>query len=306
MKRKLFYRFLPIIISLPCFSQVGIRTTSPNLTLSIINSDTGIQHNAANKISIVANTKNAITVDQANVGINNLNPTNILDVEANSEFLRISNLKQTTNPTNVLAYPIVQNPTNSEVGYVDASNVYFGAQAMRLVVNEDQNIFGSSYNYHAQALRFKYNPQSGTPAVSGFSNFFNDINGSQFLYNQTLPAGNGTEARTTDQIILPAGVYRITVKLTSNFGGQNKNNSIDLKLSVNNDEYSFANGVSYGDGNSDKTGYFCETVNLNATSKIDFLYVKQTGANDATSVSKVHINSVDNVMRSIILVERLK
>lgn len=303
IKKLLLVAFLATMLKIA--AQVGIGTTSPNLTLSIKNSNTGIQHVATNKLSVVANNLNAITVDLANVGINNVNPTKILDVDANNNFLRISNLTETPNVANTLPYPIMQNPDNGETGFLDDVNVYFGSQAMRFVVNEDQNVWGNSYNYNEIPVRFKYNPQSTTPNVNGYLNFYNDIPGSSFLYSQVLSAGNGTPARTTDQIQLPKGIYRITVKLTSKFTGHDKNNSIDIKLSVNNGEYSFANGVNYGDGNEGKTGYFCETVNLNATSKVDFLYVKQTGPNTANSVSTLITNPADNVMRSIIIIERL-
>lgn len=306
MLKKLF--FLGIIGIIPkMFGQnVGIGTTSPNVTLSIKNSGTGIQFISDDKIAVETNNLQRITVDHANVGINNTSPAKILDVDAGNNFLRVTNLASTSSASNVLSYPIMQDPATSDVGFLDNSLVYIGGQTMRLVVTETSNIWGSSYNYNELPVRLKYNPQSGTPTVNGFENYFNDISGSAILYNQNLPAGNGTVARTTDQIQLPKGIYRITMRLTSKFAGHDKNNSIDLKLSVNNGEYSFANGANYGDGNEYKTGYFCETVILSANSTVDFIYVKQTGPNNANSVSNLFVNGSDNVMRSIIMIERLR
>ena len=309
MKKRIL-SMLVVVCAIPnAYSQagVGIGTTSPALTLSIKDSNTGIQHNNANKISIVSNSANAITIDQANIGINNINPTKILDVDAGNDYIRITNLLSVFNPNSFLPYPLKQNPANGESGFIDDANVYIGAQVMRLVVKPDVNIAGSSYGIVETPLRFQFNPQSSTPnAPASTPNYINDINGSSFLYGQNLAAGNGTLARTTDQIQLPAGVYRITLKLVSSFTGHNKNNSIDIKLSVNNGEYSFANGVNYGDGNQLKTGYFAETVNLSTPSKLDFIYVKQSGPNSASSQSNLSPYYSDNVMRSIILIERLK
>ncbi|WP_379969589.1 hypothetical protein [Epilithonimonas sp. UC225_85] len=289
------------------YTQVGIGTSNPALTMSIKDNSTGIQHHSSNKISIVSNSTNAITVDQANVGINNVNPTKILDVDAGNNFLRISNLLSVPNPNPFLPYPLKQNPLNGESGYIDDANVYVGGQVMRIVVKPDVNIAGNSFSLVETPVRFEFNPQSATPdAPAATPNYINNITGSSFLYGQSLAAGNGTLARTTDQIQLPAGVYRITLKLVSNFTGHHKNNSIDIKLSVNNGEYSFANGVNYGDGNQLKTGYFTETVNLSSPSKLDFIYVKQTGPNSTSSQSNLSPYYSDNVMRSIILIERLK
>lgn len=295
-----------------CYSQnIGIGNTDPNITIAIKDNSTGLQYHSENKISIVTNAVNRITVDDTNVGINNLSPSKILDIDANNNYLRVSNLAQNSNLSNTLINPIMQNSSNAEVGYLDDINVYIESQTMRMVIREDQNIWGRSSLNKEHPVRLKYNPENTTPNVNGFQNYFNDVSGSSILFNQNAPSGNGVPARTTDQIKLPAGVYRITLRITSSFLAHDNNNSIDIKLAVNNNEYSFANGVNYGEGNTHKTGFFTETVNLNTESVIDFLYVKQTGSDNQTSGSynsdsNLYINAADNIMRSILMIERLK
>ncbi|MCU7613225.1 hypothetical protein N0B16_02150 [Chryseobacterium sp. GMJ5] len=284
------------------FAQVGINTTDPKLLLSIGDSNTGFSNPANDKISTLTANADRLTVDGKYVGIHNVNPTKILDINAGNKFLRIENLANVASVNNQLAYPLKHNPADGTLGYLNNSNVYTGIQTLRIVVNETQNIAGNSTTIQETPLTLK----SVNSTINGFSNFFNDISGSAILYAQNLPAGNGTSARTTDQIQLPAGVYRIMVKLTGRFSAHHKNNSLDIKLAVDNNEYSFANGVNYGDGTAYKTGYFMETVNLLQTSKLDFTYVKQTGANNAGSNSSLFPDSGDHAVRSIITIERLK
>lgn len=311
MKKNIKFLITLVFANL-CYSQnIGIGNTDPKITIAIKDNSTGIQYHSEDKISIVTNAGNRITIDEANVGINNISPTKILDINAGNNYLRIDDLAQNSNTSNTLINPIMQNSSNSEVGYLDNNNVYFESQTMRMVIKEDQNIWGRSSFNKEHSVRLKYNPESTTPSVNGFQNYFNDVSGSSILFDQNAPSGNGVPARTTDQIKLPAGVYRITLRITSRFLAHDNNNSIDIKLAVNNNEYSFANGVNYGEGNTHKTGFFTETVNLNTESVLDFLYVKQTGSDNQTSGSynsdsNLYINASDNVMRSILLIERLK
>lgn len=311
MKKNIKFLITLVFANL-CYSQnIGIGNTDPKITIAIKDNSTGIQYHSEDKISIVTNAGNRITIDEANVGINNISPTKILDINAGNNYLRIDDLAKNSNTSNTLINPIMQNSSNSEVGYLDNNNVYFESQTMRMVIKEDQNIWGRSSFNKEHSVRLKYNPENTTPSVNGFQNYFNDVSGSSILFDQNAPLGNGVPARTTDQIKLPAGVYRITLRITSRFLAHDNNNSIDIKLAVNNNEYSFANGVNYGEGNTHKTGFFTETVNLNTESVIDFLYVKQTGSDNQTSGSynsdsNLYINASDNVMRSILLIERLK
>lgn len=108
-------------------------------------------------------------------------------------------------------------------------------QSIRIGLN-NQGLGANAFN----AYRFNQAnsaAEMGTGAFGG-QNYINTIAGSSFEENVALPAGSGTSARTTDRIILPAGIYKITGTVVGIFNGNASANYLDFEVNVDNTAYS--------------------------------------------------------------------
>ncbi|MFP3570295.1 hypothetical protein, partial [Paraburkholderia sp. SIMBA_030] len=83
-------------------------------------------------------------------------------------------------------------------------------------------------------------------------------------------AGQGSVARTTDQITLQPGVYKLQVRLVGNFANASASNTLFLKAIVNNNEYSLINAAI--NSNLTSVFYFDDYINITGASAqtVDF------------------------------------
>jgi hypothetical protein len=326
---KYFKFFKSIVIVVICLfsslmmGQIGINTTTPQISLAISDTNfpnennTGFHLTSTNNLAIFTEGNNRMHFNLNGIGINQNNPEYILDINANNQPIRFQNLPEL-------------NPTTFE--FLVVSNSFFGpdivgkrtipslnSQYMRFGLN-DFNIprpceFGDCGGIPLQkewAVRFDNNNEASEMgnAPNGNPNFHNSIVGAYFLENATVTAGNGTPARTTDRISLPAGVYRLTLRYAGLFETDNANNHLDLKVIVNNHEYSFANSIISGNGTSIKTGSAVETLVLNQESILDFTFVResplnQNFANYILSLPRIGSGSTFTY-NSTVLIEKLQ
>ncbi|GAB3741196.1 hypothetical protein [Spirosoma lituiforme] len=173
-------------------------------------------------------------------------------------------------------------------------------QYMRIGLNNN------TYTAGLQApLRFSNNNSAAEMvlAPNGAENFVNTIEGASFSEGVSLSAGQGTPVRTTDQIVLPAGLFRITLRLTGYFAAASDNNVASVKIAVNNNEYSFAEGVVSGTTSISTTGTIVDYLNLQTTQTVDLLLI--VGGNNFTPVTRMSPGT-GQAYRSLIMIERLK
>lgn len=305
MKSKYLISCLILFYSIKINAQIGINTTTPNIDLAIVDSNTGFNRTTANRLAVLTNNVERIIIDNDHVGINVNSPTYKFEIDTkmpdNTDgYLKISTV--TTGDSTENSFLVIEN-TTGELGY-KIINSHAG-QFMRIGINNE--LITTSPNQ--QALRFNshYTPNQMGNSPSGTLNYQNTIAGATFNIGQSLSAGAGTIDRTTDQINLPKGVYRITIKFTGHFNGANDHNHLDIKIIVNNNEYSFANCVISGNGNTNvkKSGIAVETIVLEQPESIDFTFVRDVAHNTITPMPRKTIGS-NYVYESYILIEKLQ
>ena len=258
-------------------------------------------------------TGNGIYVTSANnVGIGTNSPARVLDVVTGGNPIRVESLPFF--PATSSGYGLIMD-TNGDIW--QSSSVSVAAQVMRIGINGQASQTGSSCSSFCgtctqeNPLRFSsYTTSSGMGNdPTGAPNFLNSIIGATFSVSVSASAGNGASARTTDQINLPAGEYRVTVRLCADFYYTETYspyvNTLDIKCIVNNNEFAYAYGIiSNTQGNVYTTGMFDEIINLTSTSTLDFTTLP-TGS-CAYIQDKASPGGGGNSFRSIITVERLK
>jgi hypothetical protein len=230
---------------------------------------------------------------QSGVGIGVPLPQKRLHVDANNDFLRIDNLSQVSNTNN---YLVIDGSGN--VGKTTVENV--AGQVIRLGFN------GNTYNAGSEgALRFSLHNSAAdmSNAPNGAANFINTISNAVVGENTNLGAGSGTSARQTDQLTLPAGVYRVTLRLCGNFGAGDGGNSAFVKFIVNNNEYSFVYTLTNPNSNVTHVEV-SDYINLTgASSTLDFTF--SPFVNNFTVAARGAAGSGQSY-RSLLLVERLR
>ena len=192
------------------------------------------------------------------------------------------------------------------------------SQVMRIGVDGQASQTSSSCSGYCgtcnqeNALRFdSYVTAAGMGnAPTGSPNFLNSITGSGINTGVSVAAGGGIPARTTDQIILPAGQYRVIVRLCADFyyGATSAPymSTLDFKCVVNNSEFAFSQGLlSNPQGNVYTTGTFNEIIDLtSASNTLDFTTVPNGSCAYITDMASP--TGGGNSFRSIITIERLK
>lgn len=249
---------------------------------------------AVNAFSVDGTT---LSVDAANnkVGIGTATPSQPLDVNANSNPLQISDLAVL--PSNTTSNSIV----------IDSSG--------KVYKNSTQNVEGQIMRYPLTGGAVSNNTESPirltatqSLAPNNAENLINTIIGGSITSNVAAPSGgtgSGTTARTTEQITLPAGIYKIEVRLIGYFATANSLNHMWVKAIVNNKEYSvqpFSSNTS-GDQYLGTGFVFSDYINLPSQSTLDFTILADR--NNFTIVSS-QSPGTGTSYRSLVLVQRLK
>lgn len=299
MKIKYILTFIIGFSSIIANAQVGIYKSPyanpPKITLAIGDDDTGINWNSTNNISLVTNNTPKITINSSgNVGINETNPLYKLDVNANNDALRISNIKAILT-TELKKFLVINNAT-SEVGV--KTNPSSVGQFIRLPFVDTIYNAGNITDFDFTAINDN--------APNGAANVINTIEGSTI-----------NDAANT--ITLQEGIYSINLKVTGIFKGQNTSNSVSVYFLVNGNLYTFQPGVVYGNSgeNADgfnngeptdtrKTGYLQEILVVpNSGATISFKLEVQNN-NFRVYKSFIPVNSTGNSSRTVLTVNRLR
>ncbi|MFP3595578.1 hypothetical protein [Chryseobacterium sp. SIMBA_029] len=231
-----------------------------------------------------------------NVGIGTSLPQRPLHVNANTGPVRFENLATLAAGTSASGLVIDGN------GDIYKNNsVSVEGQILRIGLN------GTTYSSGTQAaLRFNANDDATEMgnAPNAAPNFINTIVGATISEGVSPGAGtNGSFTRTTDQINLPPGVYKVQVRLVGSFALASANNNIFIKAIVNNNEYSIINGSN----NSSQTSvyYFDDYINITGATSQTLDFSVQPGNSNFT-VSSSASPGTGNSYRSLILIQRLR
>ena len=237
------------------------------------------------------NTQVVIT-DNGNLGINITNPTKRLEINAatpgnSTDVLRIKNLA--TPSVNVITSTL-QIDSEGNVGRKSEENVE--GQILRLPLKSFSVTTG---NLHGIRI-----DQSTLNAPNGASNVINMITNSS-EYEYTYPNTNVI----TDRIRLPAGIYRIEVKILGNFSAASTQNSIKLKTQVNGLEYSSQDfGSNTNTSGQRYTGFVAtDLIKLETNSELDFII--ESLQNNFNLIGAVGIGGGSSY-RSLLLIQRIK
>lgn len=229
-----------------------------------------------------------------NVGIGTSTPARRLHVNANSSAVRFESLA--TLPTNTAATGLVID-TNGDI--YKNNTVSVEGQILRIGLN------AVTYTTTGEVgLRFNSNDSTAEMgnAPNSAPNFINTIVGATINDGVTATAGQGSPARTADQILLQPGIYKIQVRLVGNFAATSSLNNLFLKSIVNNNEYSLVNFTN--NSNQTTTYYFDDFINITgAAQTVDFTILP--GTNTFTTASS-QSPSTGNSYRSLILIQRLR
>ncbi len=236
-----------------------------------------------------------------NVGIGTTGvPAKRLHVDASNDVLRIDNLAQVSATNN---YLVIDGSGN--VGKTTVENV--SGQVIRLGFNGGDYFENTTTPAAAErGLRFDQHSSAAlmSNAPNGAPNFINTITGATLALNQGVAAGNGTRARTTDQVTLPAGVYRVTVRLNGSYFGGNGSPTAFVKFIVNNNEYSFVDALTPAGSGIVTHAEVSDYLNLTATSTVDFALRPLRNFN---LIDRLSPNaSTDYSYRSLLLIERVR
>jgi len=251
---------------------------------------------AVNAFSVDGTT---LSVDAANnrIGIGTAAPARPLHVDAASNPLRFQNLAAL--PTGTAASTVVID-TNGDIYRNTTASIE--GQIIRIGLNALIYTAGAEVG-----LRFNDNDSAAEMgnAPNGAPNFINSIVGASIVDGVSAPAGNGSPARTTDQITLPTGVYKIQLRLVGNFPtAANANNSVVIKCIVGNNEYSLIN-VAIPNTSTSTTHYFEDYVNISAaTQTLDFNLAPST--NNYATADKAQPAGGGNSYRSLLTIQRIK
>ncbi|AWI26429.1 hypothetical protein [Flavobacterium pallidum] len=235
-----------------------------------------------------------------NIGIGKNNPTKRLDIDANNDFIRIEKLASKN--TSLKTYYAVVDAGTGEIGMSQVENV--AGQIMRIGIDD-----GITYSSTEKALRFKDNNDA---TEMGSVNFINSITGSSFTEG-------GSASTDKDLINLPAGTYRVTLKVNyiSDAGSIlqiGTSNSLSFKIILNNAEYSkhYTSFITTGilgigllSGGSVNEFVITDYIQLSSASSLYFATKREAGTQNYSIYEKETISGT-NSYRSIIMVERLR
>lgn len=243
---------------------------------------------AVNAFSVDGTT---LSVDATNhrVGIGTTSPTLRLDVNAN----------------------------NAAIGFRSLATLPTGTSSRGLVVDGSGNVFqNNSVSVEGQIMRIPINGMTITAtespiilndaandAPNGSSNVINTVVNGQLGASTSITANNGAPTRTTRQIMLDAGVYKVEVRLVGVFAAESRDNTFFVKAIVNNREYSLSD---FSTNSRINAGYlFSDYVIMNSRQPLDFT-VQRGGSSNNFSVASSASPGVGNSLRSMVLVQRLR
>ncbi|MCT2406237.1 hypothetical protein NZD88_01540 [Chryseobacterium antibioticum] len=154
-----------------------------------------------------------------------------------------------------------------------------------------------------QPIRFDANNSAAEMgnAPNAAPNFINTIVGATIAEGVNAIAGAGTPARTTDQISLQPGVYKIQLRLVASMSSSSV---FSLKAVVNNNEYTLVQGANNSSNSS--VYYLDDLINITGTTPqtVDFLVGPPTFGNLVIASSAGAGGG--NSYRSIIMIQRLR
>ena len=231
-----------------------------------------------------ANTQVVVT-DEGNLGINVENPTKRLEINASTpnnttDVLRITNL---ATPSVSTITSTLQIDSQGNVGKKSEENVE--GQILRLPL---KNLNTNSGN--TNTIEFDLEVSS---APNNANNFINMITASEIN-------------DITNEIKLPAGIYKYEVKIIGSFNAASTDNSIALTTLVNGNEYSTQNYGSNTLATTQQhyTGFVAaDFLQLNNESTIKFSL--KNNVNTFRLVGPIGISSARSY-RSLILIQRIK
>ena len=239
----------------------------------------------------IENTQVVVT-DNGNVGINVLNPTKRLEINAttpgnSTDVLRIKNLA--TPSVNVITSTL-QIDSEGNVGKKSEENVE--GQILRLPL---KSFTVTTNNLHG--IRIDPTTSNAPNGASNVINLISNSSTSEYTYE--------TSNVITDRIRLPAGIYKIEVKILGSFSAANTQNSIKLKTQVNGIEYTSQDfGSNTNTSGQRYTGFIAtDIIKLDSTSHLDFII--ESFQNNFNLIGAVGIGGGSSY-RSLILIQRIK
>lgn len=271
-------------------------TLAGNRIVNQIGATLAFNATATNAFSVDGAT---FSVDAANnrVGVGTAAPVRPLHVDAATNPVRIQNLAALPagTATNTL---VIDN--NGDV--YKNTTVSVEGQILRIGLNAQLYTAGSEV-----ALRFNNNDSAAEMgnAPNSAPNFINSIVGATITDGVVVPSGNGVPARTTDQITLPMGVYKMQLRVVGNFPSvADVNNNASFKCIVGNNEYSLIAIVIPGTTQV-MTNYFEEYINITAaTQTLDFTIIPSV--NTFGIADKGSPAGGGNSYRSLLTIQRIK
>lgn len=280
--------------------RLGLGTTTPgNLLLAIDDSNTGLDNPITDNLSLNTNGISRIQINEiGKIGIHNPTPEATLDINAGGEQLKISHLA-------------TSNASNSEFLILDNKGLIkkrqLGIEAgkvIRIGLNSSTysgtGEFPARFNDHDSDIEMGNSP-------AGIANFINNITGSSLSNGVSASAGNGTSARNpTDQIILPKGVYRLTIRFSAKFDTSNADNQLDLRIIMNNHEYSYISGLITGTGTENKSNSISETLVINSASTLDFTFIRPSGGSGNVELNSRSTSGGNHSYSNLILIEKVQ
>lgn len=270
-------------------------------------------------------TSSVVINDNGYFGINQTNPTKRLDINANvngelvngepkKEFIKLSNLKE-INP-NINSSTLVID-TDGNIYKNDVEHIV--GEVMRIPISGFTKGTDNPGTFREDegALRLDFDQNKVSPACTticnkNFINTIKGVNNNHLLFNQSLGSNTGVPRRVTDRIILPAGVYKIKIKLngyhtTPTFTTDNTTitGTVILKLAIDNIEYSVANFQDSTYGTDALTSYtYLDYMILNKESTVDFLM--HAWGRDFTIEPQTTDSEDKTIAKSMVLIERLR
>ncbi|MBQ0148905.1 MAG: hypothetical protein KBS93_10800 [Flavobacteriaceae bacterium] len=220
--------------------------------------------------------------DAGNLGINNTNPSKRLHVNLqngvnSSDAFRITNLKS----ENLIDRTLVID-NNGFVGIRSDESV--AGKIQRFPITKIQSVNA------AETMPILIDP---------------DTNSASNSINTITPAF--TPSTTKTGISLPAGVYKLEIKIVGYFNNADVKNSVEVKTLVNGLEYSsqnYGSNTTIGTNNQNYNGFTTmDFIELKSPAEIDF--VIKNNVNTFTVVDYIQ-DSNQRIYGSLILIQRLK
>lgn len=277
-------------------------TTSSNYLGTVNDADMVFKTNNNELMRVTS--KSGSSTGKGALGIGVAKPDHKLDVDAGDGGIRFRGLPTTV--TNVSTKYIVAD-SKGELTKTNFDNT--AGQIIRIGVNAARIIdYGWPDNEYALRCYSGNTAALMGKAPNGASNFINTIGGSAITSDELMSAGNGSNARYRDGVTLPAGVYKVVLRINGYFRGSKISSSIDIKMILDNNEYSLMESIGVSNSSTDIgaiTGIFTDILNLPTTQTVDFA-ITVRGGGSFTIIDKDLPLGGGISYRSTITYERLK